>query len=157
MDALPRATGDMSVEDDDPNVVCRIGLIHGLVSRADLNGRLCRAVRWVPTKKRWALIVGETGEKVLVRDERIDFQAPEAISAELQMPGAGNSVVEGKPVASPPNELPSEDATATLAVDRSNASPFVQWIAHCFCLPVAPAAAALPPVSLPSSAVAQAK
>ena len=59
----------------------RIGLVSGLKQRADLNGRLARAVRWVPSKQRWALVV-DGGEKVLVKEGNIDFQAPEAIQAE---------------------------------------------------------------------------
>ena len=61
-EALPRETDD---NDNDPDAACHLGLVHGLVSRKDLNGRLARAVRWVPTKGRWALIM-DGGEKVRV-------------------------------------------------------------------------------------------
>ena len=67
--------------DADEDRVSRIGLVRGLKSRADLNGRLARAVRWVPTKSRWALVM-DSGEKVLVKDDNIDFQAEEAIAVD---------------------------------------------------------------------------
>jgi hypothetical protein len=67
--------------DGDEDRVFRIGLVQGLNMRADLNGRLARAVRWVSSKSRWALVM-DGGEKVLVKDENIDFQAEEAIAAE---------------------------------------------------------------------------
>ena len=59
-EALPRET---EPDDNDPDAACHLGLVHGLLSRTDLNGRLARAVRWVPTKGRWALIM-DGGEKV---------------------------------------------------------------------------------------------
>ena len=59
--------------DSEPEVICRIGLVHGLVQRADLNGRLARAVRWVPSKARWALLM-DGGEKVLIKDDNVNFQ-----------------------------------------------------------------------------------
>ena len=118
-EALPRETDD---NDNDPDAACHLGLVHGLVSRKDLNGRLARAVRWVPTKGRWALIM-DGGEKVrvglpldtsmrvcvssslaltrplpntqvLVRDENIDFQATEAIEA-MDLPSAVGEAVGG--------------------------------------------------------------
>ena len=75
---------DSEIDPDDDASACRIGLILGLQSRADINGKLGNAVRWVERKKRWAVIV-EGGEKILVKEDNIDFQAPAAIDAESKL------------------------------------------------------------------------
>ena len=143
MSADPRAT---EAEDLDPDAACRLGLVHGLVGRADLNGRLARAVRWVPTKSRWALIM-DGGEKVLVRDDNIDFQAPEAIEAEALLP----EVATGLPITVSPvlGTVMREKLAANLmaAMDplpldlaKPAAPPIallLQDMAQCFCLPFA--------------------
>ena len=46
----------LSEFDDDDHLVT-IGRIHGLRARADLNGKLARAVRFIQSKGRWALVV----------------------------------------------------------------------------------------------------
>ena len=159
MSADPRST---DVEDTDPDAACQIGLVHGLVGRADLNGRLARAVRWVPTKSRWALIM-DGGEKVLVRDENIDFQAPEAIEAEAMVPivatglplttspvvgtaikdgrdpadSAADAAADRDPAADP--AAPADDAPS-LTLAKPPPPPIALWlsdVAHCFCLPFA--------------------
>ena len=116
---------DITSLSPDAGAVCHIGLVHGLSTRADLNGRLARAVRFVPSKGRWALIM-DGGEKVLVRDENIDFEAPEAIEADGMLP------VVGKPVVSQPAVL--------VAAPVAPPPPIVAWFANamrCFCIPIA--------------------
>ena len=49
------------------------GRISGLSARSDLNGKLGDVIRWIPTKDRWAIVVVDTKEKVLVRKDCIDF------------------------------------------------------------------------------------
>ena len=144
MSADPRST---DAEDNDPDASCQIGLVHGLVGRADLNGHLARAVRWIETRGRWALIM-DGGEKVLVRDENIDFQAPEAIEVEANTP----IVATGLPFTSSPvvgtaikGEQPAHPADPDAADDAPSLTlppppPVVVWLcdlARCFCLPLA--------------------
>ena len=125
---MPRAT---EPDDNDPDAVCRVGLVHGLVARADLNGRLARAVRWVPTKGRWALIM-DGGEKVLVKDDNIDFQAPEAIEADLMIPS--RPAVRVPVISSSSLKLPA-DAVVTRTPPPPPA--LITWLLRCFCVPVA--------------------
>lgn len=152
MSALPRDTDPLDADDDD---ACRIGLVHGLSARTDLNGRLARAVRWVQSKQRWALIM-DGGEKVLVRDENIDFQAPEAVLADAA-PLNAEPVATGCCVGSPvvgqcvdSSELErsvakgaavAPAAVAVLATAPPPVPPFEAWlrgVASCLCLPVLP-------------------
>ena len=106
---------------------CRVGRVRGLTTRADLNGRLARAVRWVPSKGRWALVM-DSGEKVLVRDEHIDFeQAPDA------------KAVVGKQVAPPVVGQPVDGAAAEsgAVVEKGGPPSWLVDALRCFCLPIA--------------------
>ena len=49
------------------------GRISGLSARSDLNGKLGDVIRWIPNKDRWAIVVVDSKEKVLVRKDCIDF------------------------------------------------------------------------------------
>ena len=57
---------ECSEASDDLDPLCYMGVLHGLKARSDLNGKLARAVKYVQSKGRWALIV-EGGEKVRAR------------------------------------------------------------------------------------------
>ena len=59
------------MEDDS---ACAVGRIHGLKARADLNGKAARAVKFIQSKGRWALVV-DGGEKVLVKVNSQFFSA----------------------------------------------------------------------------------
>ena len=54
----------------------RMAIISGLNSRPDLNGKKGCTVRWVNRKDRWAIIMVDTGEKVLVKDANIECVVP---------------------------------------------------------------------------------
>lgn len=132
--------------DGDPDEVCRMGVVEGLTARSDLNGKLGRAVRWVAKKNRWAVIM-DGGEKVLVKDENIDFQAQAAIDAEhiiqaqLAPPNAAEAVI-GVPVPLPEDAVAmakQQAAAAALADAPTQLQPVLPPIfqlLQCFCLPL---------------------
>ena len=62
-----------------------IGVVHGLSARPDLNNELGHAVQWIPEKERWAVLMVDTGERVLIRDENVDFICDRAMAATEQL------------------------------------------------------------------------
>ena len=124
----------------------KLGVVSGLSARADLNGKVGRAVKWVPKKDRWAVVIVDTGEKVLVRNECLDF------SSNLTEATNGNLAV-GQPI--PSESLPTTELVpAGVAVDSAVVGTQVsagaeeppaalKWLmdtCRCFCLPVDPPA-----------------
>merc|ERR1711871_1076202 len=74
MDHRQSVLTDNSEADDgaagQPRRRCRVV---GLKSRADLNGALAHVVRFVETKQRWALVTCESSEKLLIKEENIEW------------------------------------------------------------------------------------
>lgn len=136
----------LSEADDDELIA--VGRIHGLRARGDLNGKYARAVRFIQSKGRWALVV-DGGEKVLVKDENVDFSA---IPADSSVTDAENKPVQTCP---PPqySQLTSKSPAAELKqaqlgvpVSTANAllveakpSPLPAFL-QCLCLPFGGAA-----------------
>ena len=110
---------------------CRMGRIHGLKARADLNGRIARAIKFLQGKQRWALVV-DGGEKVLVKSENIDFgfaaQKEGDIAEQQPTPvrAIGRPVLAGRAV---------EEVDSSLAV---RVAPDGLSFLQCICLPFAP-------------------
>lgn len=139
-----RLSAFSDIDDDD---TARIGLISGLSARQDLNGKEGRAVRWVQKKQRWAVIMVESNEKVLVRDECIQFVDDEADPA-VGLPVAAASLLAApEPVPTPAKAgetgspgHPVEGTRVEGSVKAADETPpVVQWLfdaARCFCLPV---------------------
>jgi hypothetical protein len=161
--------------DDDDNLTFRIGSVRGLTSRSDLNGCLGRAVRWVPKKDRWAVIMIDTGEKVLLRDECLDFQSELAIKATekgaipaMGLPvaaatpaGADNAAIVATPAASGSPETGSpghpvkgfslNGAKTPSKLADSQPPPALACIfqaAQCFCLPFGQGLSEQPAISM---------
>jgi hypothetical protein len=59
--------------EEDSSASGRVGMVVGLKSRADLNGQYGTAVRWVAKKQRWGVVMIDSGEKLLLRSECINF------------------------------------------------------------------------------------
>ena len=137
---------DLDEDDDD----VRVGRIDGLSARKDLNGKLGRAVRWVAKKDRWAIVMVDSGEKILVRDEYIDFavsepalglpvvsglQSPEPVSA----PAAEEETETGSPETGSPGH-PVKGMALEKGSDApspgSAAVPWIMELAQCFCMPI---------------------
>ena len=122
----------ISCDEDDEGLVM-VGRIHGLRARADLNGKLARAVRFIQSKGRWALIV-DGGEKVLVKDENIEFSAidsGEENQSTQQTPSQQpvKKIADVKEESSSP--LPVAVPVASLVAAPQPLPPFLQ----CLCVP----------------------
>ena len=82
------------------------------------------------------------GEKVLVKEENIDFQAPSAIAATRNSPVPGQPIggpVVGTVVGGTPTAADAKQPT-TLAVAPPPADAIAKWmqgVLGCFCIPVA--------------------
>ena len=104
-------------DDDDEHAKAghRIGVVHGLTSRHDLNDKLGRAVKWVAKKSRWAVIMVESGEKVLVRNTFLDLRSARALSATKQLikPAIGLPVAAAEPAPFGSPKPPASAATGS--------------------------------------------
>lgn len=131
-------------EADDEELIT-VGRIHGLRARADLNGKYARAVRFIQSKGRWALVV-DGGEKVLVKDENVDFSAAPADSS---MADAENQPVQTGACPPPPytqctSKSPAAElkqaplgvpvSTADALLAEAKPSPLPVFL-QCLCLP----------------------
>ena len=139
---------DSSTMEEDS--ACAVGRIHGLKARADLNGKAARAVKFIQSKGRWALVV-DGGEKVLVKDENIDFSAfpvesvGDAVAADQQPCQSSECGGVACGVAVPTAEViistKADGEAATPAAALVAAPPPLPPVAsflQCFCLPFAP-------------------
>ena len=125
----------------------RVACIGSLMSREDLNGKLGRAVKWVAHKERWAVLMLDTGEKVLVRDDCLDFNDAGAIAATADLPNTSKTPV-GVPIASAaaaplgspaPQQSKSQTGSPNHPVQGTAVDqPAISWMrqaVQCFCLP----------------------
>ena len=129
----------------------RVACVGSLSSREDLNGKLGRAVKWVAHKERWAVVMLDTGEKVLVRDECLDFKDARAIAINAKWhDDIASKTPVGVPVASSTaaplgSPAPQQSTSQTGSPDHpvqgtAIDQPAISWIhqaVQCFCLPFA--------------------
>jgi len=95
----------------------RIGLVTGLTERTELNGRRGRAIRWVAKKDRWAVIMVDTGDKILVRDECMDFSIAEAEPLPVGLPVAAAAMPMGQAT---PDPAPPPQAASTFKAETGS-------------------------------------